>query len=287
MWLWMTRFREYGRMIKFSHSVFLLPFAFSALLLAPSHVLTVPRFLWILLALVSARSAAMGFNRIADRDLDAANPRTAARALPQGRIGLKAAWVFVAASCVVFLLCAWALSPLALALSPLALAFVLAYSFSKRFTWASHLWLGLGAAMAPAGAWIAVTGAMDGRAGVLVAAVALWVAGFDILYACQDAAFDRERGLLSIPARLGVGPALWAARGLHLLSVLGLLWVGRLFGMGLPYWAGVGVVGLLLSVEHALVSEKDLSRINEAFFTVNGLVSVLYLAAVFLDRRVL
>jgi 4-hydroxybenzoate polyprenyltransferase len=227
----------------------------------------------------------MGFNRIIDRKLDGANPRTAGRSLPAGRMRLGEAWAFVWVSSGLFFLCAWALNPLSLALAPLALAFVLGYSFAKRWTWASHLWLGLGTALAPGGAWIAATGTLDGGVALLVLSVALWVAGFDILYACQDVAFDREWGLFSIPARVGVGKALWVARGLHGICFLGFLGVGKAFGMGAPYWLGVLIVGILLAVEHALVSEKDLSRINEAFFAVNGCVSVLYFLAVLADTR--
>jgi 4-hydroxybenzoate polyprenyltransferase len=272
-------------MIKFSHSIFLLPFALSALLLAPREDLGGWKLVWILLALVSARSAAMGFNRSADRKLDAANPRTAGRSLPAGRMGLGEAWAFVLVSSGVFFLCAWAMNPLALGLAPLALAFVLGYSFTKRWTWVSHLWLGLGTALAPGGAWIAATGTLDAQVVLLVLAVALWVAGFDILYACQDVAFDRQWGLFSIPARVGVGKALWIARGLHGLCLCGFLGVGEIFGLGGPYWLGVLIIGVLLVVEHALVSEQDLSRLNEAFFTVNGFVSVLYLLAVLVDTR--
>lgn len=270
-------------MIRFSHSLFLLPFALSALVLAPREQLGLGRLFWILTALVSARSAAMGFNRIADRTLDGANPRTAGRALPAGRIGLGEAWAFVFISSGIFLVSAAMLDPLAAALSPLALGFVLAYSFTKRFTLLSHLWLGLGTAMAPAGVWLALTGTLSWEIMILVGSVALWVAGFDVLYACQDVEFDRKWGLFSIPARLGVGRALWTARGFHAFSLLGFLWVGGLFGMGKLYFLGIGLVGALFLLEHLMVSEKDLSRINDAFFTVNGLVSVLYFLAVLAD----
>lgn len=280
----MGKLWEYGRMIRFSHSVFLLPFALSALILAPREQLGLGRLFWILAALVSARSAAMGFNRIADRGLDRANPRTAGRAIPAGRIGLREAWAFVIISAGVFLLCAAMLNPLAAMLSPLALGFVLAYSFTKRFTLLSHLWLGLGTAMAPAGVWVALTGTLSWEIMVLVGSVALWVAGFDVLYACQDVEFDRKWGLFSIPARMGVGRALWVARGFHTLSFLGFLWVGHLFSLGSLYLVGLLLVGALFLLEHLLVSEKDLSRINDAFFTVNGLVSVLYFLAVLADN---
>lgn len=274
---------EYGRMIRFSHSIFLLPFALSALILAPKEQLSLGRLFWILIALVSARSAAMGFNRIADRGLDRANPRTSGRALPAGRIGLGEAWAFVLISAGIFLCSAAMLNSLAALLSPLALGFVLAYSFTKRFTLLSHLWLGLGTAMAPAGVWVALTGGLGWEIMILVGSVALWVAGFDVLYACQDVEFDRKWGLFSIPAKMGVGRALWAARGFHACSLTGFFWVGQLFGMGKVYLVGMCLVGTLFLLEHLLVSEKDLSRINDAFFTVNGLVSVLYFLTVLAD----
>lgn len=271
-------------MIRFSHSIFLLPFALSALILAPREQLGLGRLFWILAALVSARSAAMGFNRIADRRLDGANPRTSGRALPAGRISLGEAWAFVLVSAAVFFLSAAMLNSLAAALSPFALGFVLAYSFTKRFTLLSHLWLGLGTAMAPAGVWVALTGSLTWEIMILVGSVAFWVAGFDVLYACQDVEFDRKWGLFSIPARLGVGRALWVARGFHALSFSGFLWVRNLFALGSVYLLGVLLIGALFLVEHLLVSEKDLSRINDAFFTVNGLVSVLYFLAVLADN---
>lgn len=280
----MGKLWEYGRMIRFAHSIFLLPFALSALLLAPSRELTVSRLFWILLALVSARSAAMGFNRIADRRLDAANPRTANRSLPTGRIGLLEAWAFVLVSSGVFLLAAASLNTLAMLLAPPALGFVLAYSYTKRFTLLSHLWLGLGTAMAPAGVWVAVTGGLEWRILILVGSVALWVAGFDVLYACQDVDFDRRWGLFSVPARFGVGRALWVARGFHTVCFTGFVWVGTLFHMGIIYLVGVLLIGVLFVIEHSMVSERDLCRINEAFFTVNGFVSVLYLLSVAADK---
>ena len=279
----MAKLWEYGRMIRFSHSIFLLPFAISALVLAPRGELTLGKLFWILVALVCARSAAMGFNRIADRGLDAANPRTAGRALPSGRIRLGEAWGFVLVSSGLFLLAAACLNKLAMMLSPLALAFVLTYSFTKRFTLLSHLWLGLGTALAPAGVWVALTGTLSWEIMVLVGSVAFWVAGFDVLYACQDVEFDRKWGLFSVPARMGVGRALWVARGFHVLSFCGFLWVGNIFRLGSIYLVGVCLIGALFLLEHLLVSEKDLSRINDAFFTVNGLVSVLYLLVVMAD----
>jgi len=276
--LW-RRILEYGRMIRFSHSVFLLPFAMSAFLLAPKEQFTKGKFILILVALVCARSAAMGFNRILDRDIDALNPRTAMRSLPAGRIGYKEACAFVAASSVGFLASAFFLNELAAMLAPLALGFIFAYSYTKRFTTLSHLWLGIATALAPAGTWVAVTGELEPSILVLVGSVAMWVCGFDILYACQDVEFDRDHGLFSLPARLGIGRALWVARVCHLLSFLGFLWIKELFGLGVIYLCGVGAIGVLFVVEHSLVSEKDLSRINDAFFTVNGVVSVLYFVA--------
>lgn len=276
----MARVAEYGRMIRFSHSLFLLPFAASAFLLAPKEGLSWIKAFLILLALVAARSSAMAFNRIADRSLDKANPRTAGRALPAGRIKPGEAWALVIISGACFLISALLLNSTTAFLGPPALAFVLAYSYTKRFTALSHLWLGIATSLAPAGTWVAITGTLDPEILVLVGSVALWVAGFDVLYACQDVEFDTRFGLFSIPARLGIRRALWVARMLHLGSFVGFATVGRLFSLDYPYMVGIAIIGGLFVLEHSLISEKDLSRINEAFFTVNGFISVLYLASV-------
>jgi 4-hydroxybenzoate polyprenyltransferase len=275
---------EYGRMIKFSHSLFLLPFALSALLLAPSGSLNPAKLLWILTALVSARSAAMGFNRIADLKIDALNPRTAQRALPAGRIRLGEAWGFVLISCGVFLLSAWALNPLALALAPLALFVILGYSYTKRFTWGTHFVLGAATALAPVGAWIAVTGSLDPRILALFVAVASWVSGFDILYSCQDEAFDRQWGLHSIPARFGLRRALWTSRLLHIVAVGGFAAVGLLFSLATFYWIGMGIIGGLVGLEHVLISDRDLRRLQTAFFHINVAISICYFLSVLVER---
>jgi len=268
-------------MIKFQHSVFALPFALTGALLAVrgsglSASQVWGKLGWIVLAMVAARSAAMAFNRLADAAIDARNPRTLARALPAGLLPRSFAWGVVAASSGAFLLAAWRLNPLCLKLAPLALAIVFFYSYTKRWTLFSHLILGFCLGMAPAAACIAVRGRLDPPVLLLTAAVMLWTAGFDIIYACQDYDFDRAEGLHSLPARIGVGPSLWAARSLHAAMVLLLLWLALLLALGPLSLAGVALVAALLCYEHSLVSAGDLSRVNAAFFNVNGLVSVLF-----------
>lgn len=277
----------YGRMIKFSHSVFALPFAFSgALLAATSKGITPAQIGWIALAMVGARSAAMGFNRLVDRHLDAANPRTQNRELPQGAVSPQAVGGFVILSALVLVLAAHQLNSLCLYLSPLILAVLLFYSLTKRFTWASHLVLGLSLGGAPLGAWIAVTGGVDLVPLLLCLGVLVWVAGFDIIYACQDRAFDIRAGLHSIPVRFGIARALYIARALHLVFVVLLVLVGRVAGLSLLYWLGVAVVAGLLVYEHRLVRADDLSRLSTAFMTVNSAVSLIYFAAIWADLLV-
>jgi 4-hydroxybenzoate polyprenyltransferase len=227
--------------------------------------------------MVGARSAAMGFNRLADQALDAENPRTASRELPSGRLSRAEVWVFVIASAAALVLAAGMLNPLCLALSPVALAIVLGYSYTKRFTSASHLFLGLGLAVAPVGAWLAIRGRFDAPPLMLAVAVVCWVAGFDIIYSCQDAAHDRRVGLRSIPVRLGLAGALRVSRGLHGLALLALLALYPLAPLHPLYLGGVAAVAVLLAYEQSLVSADDLSRVNAAFFLVNGWVSVGYL----------
>ncbi len=274
--------RTWGEMIKFSHSVFALPFALLATFLAARPDRPAVRDLLLILAcMVTARSAAMTFNRIVDLRYDAANPRTCRRPLVTGRISLRAAWVFVLLSSGGFILaCAgfWWLSrnPWPLALSLPTLAFLCFYSYTKRFTEFSHLLLGLAIAFSPVAAWIAISPQTLGlQAWLLMLAVATWIAGFDIIYACQDADFDRRAGLHSLPARLGIARALWVTRLLHFVTVLALLGVGRLASLGTLYFAGVGCVALLLVIENALVRDGDLRYVNLAFFTVNGCVGLL------------
>jgi 4-hydroxybenzoate polyprenyltransferase len=266
----------FGRMIKFSHSVFALPFALTSVALAVQGPPPWGKLLWILVAMIGARSAAMGFNRLADQALDAKNPRTAARELPSGGLGRGEVWAFVAAAVFLFVLASAMLNPLCLALSPVALAIVFGYSYTKRFTALSHLVLGLGLAIAPVGAWLAIRGAFAPQPVVLGLAVLLWVAGFDVIYACQDVEFDRREGLHSLPARLGARRALQLARALHALAVALLASLYAIAPLHPLYLAGVAMVALLLIYEHSLVRADDLSRVNAAFFTANAWVSVGY-----------
>lgn len=277
-----SNIRTWGEMIKFSHSIFALPFAVLATFLAARPALpSWGQFGLIVLCMVAARSAAMTFNRIADARLDAANPRTANRPLPMGRIKPAAAWAFFIAACAFFTLgCAGFLwlygNPWPLILSVPVLGGLCFYSYTKRFTRWSHLALGATIAFAPVAAWIAISPATLGApAWLLMLAVTFWIAGFDLIYACQDLDFDRQTGLYSLPARVGVAGALWTARGCHVITVAALIGVGYSAGLGTLYFVGVGFVGALLIVENALVSPNDLSRVNLAFFTVNGIVGVI------------
>jgi len=269
----------FGRMIKLSHSVFALPFALAgAALAARGHGIEWQQAAWIVIAMVSARSAAMGFNRLVDREMDAENPRTRDRALPRGWITPRAVAVIVAVCSALFVFSAYQLNPLCLKLSPIALLVILSYSFFKRFTWATHLVLGLALGIAPMGAWIAVTGTFDLAPLWLSVAVLTWVAGFDIIYACQDYAFDVSHGVHSIPRRMGVRPALLTARLLHLATVAALVAVYQVFELHTLYLCGTALVAGLLVYEHTLVRADDLSKIDAAFFSANGLVSVVYFA---------
>ena len=275
-------------MIKFEHSVFALPFALTGALLAVREDrFATPspgwKLLWIVVAMVAARSAAMAFNRVVDAGIDARNPRTASRHLPAGTLSLTFAWVFVAAASLVFILAAGALNPLCLRLAPVALGVVLIYSFTKRFTSFSHVVLGFALGIAPAAAWIAVRGSLDPRVLWLTAAVTLWTAGFDIIYSCQDYEFDRREGLFSMPARLGVGGALWVARAFHIAMLACLVALVASFSLGPLGWCAVAVVTALIAYEHSLVRANDLSRIDAAFFTMNGWVSVLFFVFVTAD----
>ncbi len=269
-----TRLGTVLEMIKFEHTIFALPFAFLGMLLAAGGWPAWSVVGWIVVAMVGARSAAMGFNRLADRHIDAANPRTANRALPTGKVSAGFVFGFVLVSCALLVLAAWRLNPLALQLSPIALGIVLGYSYTKRFTSAAHLVLGLAISGAPLGAWIAVRGDITAVPLVLAGAVLLWVAGFDVLYALQDADFDRGRGLHSIPARFGTLGALWISGLLH-MGMLGLLVLLPSFqpGLGVAYWIGVGGCALLLAYQHWIVRPNDLSRLNAAFFQANGLLA--------------
>jgi len=275
-----SRIRIVLEMIRFEHSVFALPFALVGALLAARARGGLPtwrQIVWIIIAMVGARSAAMTMNRIADIDYDRRNPRTANRALPTGELSVGFAWMFTLAASALLVVAAWQLNPLALKLSPVALAFLFAYSYTKRFTSWSHIVLGFCLGISPAAAWIAIRGSLDWRMLVLCAAVTLWVAGFDVLYACQDIAFDKAAGLYSVPKRFGVARALQLARGMHLVMVGLLIWLAWTFTLSWPAWAGIVVVAALLMYEHSLVKPNDLSKINAAFFTVNGYISLLFL----------
>jgi len=286
------RIRTVLEMIKFEHSVFALPFALVGALLAAREGGGLPswrQILWIVVAMVGARSAAMTMNRIADVEFDRRNPRTANRALPKGELSLGFAWMFTILASAVLVLAAWQLNLLALKLSPVALAILFFYSYTKRFTAWSHFVLGFCLGISPAAAWIAIRGSLDWRMLILCAAVTLWVGGFDVLYACQDVEFDTSVGLHSIPKRLGIARALLFARVVHLAMVALLIWLATAFHLAWPAWAGIAVVALLLGYEHSLVKPNDLSKMNAAFFAVNGYISLLFLlfwgAAVVVMRR--
>ncbi len=263
-------------MIKWEHSVFALPFALTGAMLAANGWPAAMKLLLIAVCMVAARSAAMAFNRLVDARLDAANPRTAMRALPAGLLSAGFVLGFVIAACVVFVGAAALLNRLTLALAPVALVVVLGYSFMKRITRWSHLVLGLALGIAPAAAWIAVRGTLDARVIVLTAVVMLWVGGFDVLYACQDFEHDRQVGLHSVPAAFGLEGAFGLARGMHVVMVVLALWLDRLFALGPVGYAGTVVVAALLLYEHSLVSPRDLRRMNAAFFLLNGMISVVF-----------
>ena len=270
-------------MIKWEHSIFALPFALCGAMLAAGGFPSNPQLLWIVVAMIAARSAAMAFNRWADAAIDAANPRTSARALPAGHLSPAFVVTFVVVSSGLFILAASQLNRLSLELSPVALAVLLLYSYTKRVTRWSHLVLGFALGIAPAAAWIAVRGSLDPRILLLTAAVTFWVGGFDVLYACQDYEFDRQAGLHSLPRFCGIGTALWIARAFHLIMVALLVLLVIVFGLGKLAIAGILAVILLLVYEHSLVKPDDLSKLNAAFFTMNGVISVLFLVFVAAD----
>jgi 4-hydroxybenzoate polyprenyltransferase len=273
-------------MIKWEHSVFALPFALCGAMLAARGVPSVHQIIWIIVAMVAARSAAMSFNRLADVAIDSANPRTRTRALPAGALTRNFVTSFVIVSSAIFVLAAWELNRLAFLLSPVALAVLLLYSYTKRWTRWSHLVLGFALGIAPAAAWIAVRGSLDPRILLLTAAVTFWVAGFDVLYACQDYEFDQQTGLHSLPRYCGIGNALWIARGFHLCMLALLVAMVWIFGLGALTMAGIFAVLLLLAYEHSLVSKDDLSKLNAAFFTMNGIISVIFFVFLALDLLV-
>jgi 4-hydroxybenzoate polyprenyltransferase len=280
---------DYARLVRFSHTVFALPFALASFALAATrYPVTVGAFAWILLAMVAARTAAMGFNRIVDRNFDALNPRTRSWELATGKVSVTEAIVLTAAASLVFIYAAYRLNPLCFFLSPIALVILFFYSLTKRFTWACHLFLGLALSLAPLGAWLAVSGRPADLGDLkvpmfLALAVLFWLAGFDIIYAIQDYAFDRAQGLYSMPARFGVAPSLVLSSVFHAATVVLLILVGFSAGLGVVYWIGIAAVAAILTWEHRLVKPDDLSRINKAFFDVNAYVSLGYFVATLAD----
>jgi 4-hydroxybenzoate polyprenyltransferase len=277
-----SRVRTYASFVRIGHSVFALPFALAGALLAlrtSSADRGARPFFWVVVAMVAARSAAMGFNRLADARIDALNPRTAGRELPAGRMTRTEAAAFVATASLLFVFAAWQLNPLCLALSPVALGIVFWYSLAKRFTTWTQLFLGLAMAVAPVGGWLAVGGRGGWEPWLLAAAIAAWVGGFDVLYACQDLDFDRAQGLRSIPVRFGVARSLVISRIMHGIAVACLVTLGFVAALGPVYLAGVTIVAALLAYEQSLVSAGDLSRLKRAF-DLNGYVGILYLAVV-------
>jgi 4-hydroxybenzoate polyprenyltransferase len=275
----------YSSLVKLSHTLFALPFALAAVVLASQEApFTLRKLLLIVLCIAAARTAAMAFNRLVDRDIDAQNPRTQERELPRGLLSVGAVRLLVIGACAVFFVAASALGRLPLLLSPLALGLALGYSYTKRFTALCHVILGLAVAFAPGGAWIAMGAEVTLAPWLLVIGVACWVAGFDVLYSLQDVGFDRAHGLRSIPVRLGIPGALIVSALLHVVTVGCLLGVGLTLGRGLPYQLGVGLTAILLAYEHAIVKPSDLSRIDKAFFDLNGYVSVGFLVCVIADQ---
>jgi 4-hydroxybenzoate polyprenyltransferase len=274
----MKPIRDFLDLIKFEHTVFALPFAYLGMLLAAGGWPTLEQFFWITVAMASARTVAMGFNRIADRVIDANNPRTANRPLVTGAISLRTAWIGTVIAVLVLVLAAWQLGPLPLRLVPVALIFLFGYSFTKRFTWLSHYFLGFTDGLAPVGAWVAVRGSLftpaDLPAWILLGVVTFWIGGFDVIYACQDVSYDRQDNLQSIPARFGIPFALKVSTISHILTIFLLIFLGMQMALAWPYWIGVAIAAGLLAWEHKLVHPDDLSRIDVAFFNINSYISV-------------
>lgn len=275
--------RNFLELIKFEHTVFALPFAYLGMILAARGWPSWYSIFWITVAMAAARTVAMGFNRIADRWIDARNPRTAQRPLVTGSISLSTAWGGTLLAALILALAAWQLGPLPLQLLPGAYLFLFGYSFTKRFTWLTHFILGFTDGLAPVGAWVAVRGSLFTRddlpAWILLAVVTLWIGGFDLIYACQDVSVDQKDGLYSIPARFGIAAALRLSTVSHIITMLLLAWLGLLLGLSWPYWVGLAIVFGLLAWEHSLVRPDDLSQLNLAFFNLNSLISLtLFLA---------
>jgi len=270
-------------MIKFEHTIFALPFAVMSMFLASRGIPQLDKIGWILVAMVGARSCAMSFNRIVDADIDAINPRTAKRAIPSGHLKKWETWIFTIISASLLVFSAFKLNLLAFRLSPVALIVIMLYSYTKRFTSLSHLWLGISLAISPIGAWIAVTGQFAVLPLLLGLAVMFWTAGFDIIYACQDFDFDKRKGLHSIPAKLGIQVSLWISSGMHILAVFILIGISVTSELGSIYLIGVGIVVAILVYEHIIVKPDDLSRVNLAFFTLNGMVSLVLMVLSIVD----
>lgn len=269
-------------LVRFEHTIFALPFAYLGMVLAAGGLPTLHQFVWITVAMVGARTLAMSVNRVADRFIDARNPRTANRPLPQGRITPGKVWVIAGLSLMVLLVAAWQLNSFVLQLAPGAVIFLVGYAYTKRFTWLSHWILGFTDGMAAAGAWAAIRASLDWPAFVLWFAVTTWIAGFDLIYACQDVEFDVREGLHAVPARFGIATSLRWARVNHLLTALALAAVGILMALGWPYWIGWLVTAGLLAYENAIVKPDDLSRLDLAFFNVNGYISIIVFVAALL-----
>ena len=274
---------RYITLVKFEHTIFALPFAYVGAFLAVDGVPSAHDLIWITVAMVGARSLAMGLNRLIDAGIDARNPRTAGRELPSGQLSEPQVAIFCLVSLGVFLLAVWQLDPIVRWLWPIPVAGFVIYPYLKRFTWLSHLWLGAVDGLAPVGAWVAITGQLPLEAWLLGAAVACWVAGFDCFYALLDLEFDRREGLKSVATAFGIHGAIWAARILHIATVAFLLWAGELLDIGVFYWLGVAAVAVLLIYEHALVRPLNLRRLDAAFFFVNGIISLTFFAFVLVD----
>jgi 4-hydroxybenzoate polyprenyltransferase len=277
--------REWAEMIKIEHTVFALPFALSGMILSVPHLPPISVVVWTILAFAGARCAAMTLNRIIDAEIDGRNPRTNMRAIPAGRIKQAQAWLFAIGSFAVMLFAASNLPPLCLWLSPIAIIWLSLYSYTKRFTWLCHFVLGIALGGGALGGWIASGGSLEGPAPWLLAlAVSTWVSGFDLIYACQDVQVDREEKLHSLPARFGIKAALDTSVILHVVTATALSALGVYLGLGIPYWIGISIVGAMLAYEHSLVNPNDLSKLNAAFFNINGIISILAFVAILIDK---
>jgi 4-hydroxybenzoate polyprenyltransferase len=261
--------------VKFEHTIFALPFAYLGMVLAAGGLPTWHQVIWVTVAMAAARTMAMSLNRAIDREIDARNPRTAIRPIPSGRLSVSKVWLAAGVSAAVLTFAAWQLNELAVKLLPVAMIILTLYHYTKRFTWLCHLVLGIADGGAPLGGWLAVTGSIDPPAWLLFIAVTTWVGGFDLIYACQDVEFDRANGLHSAPVRFGIAASLWAARLAHIITLLALAGVGIMLSLGPLYWLGWLAALALLAYEHSLVSPRDLSRLNVAFFNINGYIGVI------------